>query len=42
MDSHWVGHLVMKLVNYELFQRRNDIKEGGDEKNDDFDMDILE
>ena len=42
MDSHWVGHLVMKLVNDELFQRRNYIKEGGDEKNDDFDMDILE
>ena len=32
----------MKTVDAESFQVRKDIKEGGEEKNDNFDMDILE
>ena len=32
----------MKLVDAESFQRRKDIKEEGNKKNDGFDMEILE
>ena len=42
MDNHWVGHSLMKQVDSKSFQRRKDTKEGGDDKNDDFDMEILE
>ena len=42
MDNHWVGHSVMKPVDAEFFQRRKYIKDGGDMKNDNFDMKILE
>ena len=40
-NNHCAGHSVMKPVDAEQFQRRKDIKEGGNKKNDDFDMDIL-
>ena len=42
MDNHWVGHSAMKPVDAESFQIRQDIKEVDDEKNDNFDMEILE
>ena len=32
----------MKPVDAESFWRRNETKEGGKEKNDDFDMEIIE
>ena len=41
MDNFWVGHSVVKPVYAESFQRRKDIKKGGDGENDDFDMEIL-
>ena len=42
MDGFWVGHSVMKPVGVESFKRKKYIKEGCKEKNDNFDMDILE
>ena len=33
-DNRWVGQSLMKPVDTELFQRRKDIKEVGEEKND--------
>ena len=42
MDNLWVGHSVMKLVDTESSQTIKSTPEGGDRKNDDFDMDIIE
>ena len=42
IDNHWVGPSLKKLVYAEWFQRRKDTKKGGEEKNDDFDIDIIE
>ena len=41
MDNRWVGHSVMKLVDAESSQTIKSTQEGGDRKNDDFDMDII-
>ena len=41
-DNRWFEHSVMKTVDAESFQRRKDIKEGRNKKNNDFDRDILE
>ena len=41
-DNNWAGHSVVKPVDAESFQRIKHIKQGGDNKNYDFDMDILE
>ena len=42
MGNHWVVNPVIKPVDAESFQRIKYENEGGNEKNDDFDMDILE
>ena len=43
MDNHWIGlSSVMKPVDAASFKRIKYTKEGGDRKNDEFDMDILE
>ena len=42
MDNRWVGNSVMKPVHSKSFKRRKDTIEGGDRKNDDFDIWIIE
>ena len=41
-DNIWFGHLVVKPVDFQSFQRIKYIKERGEEKNDVFDMEVLE
>ena len=41
-DNHWVGHSVMKPVDAGSFQRRKDINEVGEGRNEDFDIYILQ
>ena len=38
--NHWVSHLVMKIVYYVVFQKVKLIREGNNDKNDNFEMDI--
>ena len=41
IDNCWVGYSVMKLVDTESFQKIKFMQEGGNKKNDNFDMEIL-
>ena len=41
-DNHWVGHLVMRLVNDVAFQKRNALREDNNDKSDNIEMCILD
>ena len=40
-DNHWVGHLVMKLVDVEVFHKIKALRECNDDKSENFEMKII-
>ena len=41
-DDHWVGHKVMKPVDDVEFKKRKELREGKNDKSDNFEMEILD